>query len=203
MGQARRPSSSRVGHVHEQARSHASSSRSRRRGDRRCPHVDELPGRTFVGSEPPALLPRGRDGEEVDACLYLIAIDMEMEPLPALETRAGDRPRRLQDDPGHVHDAALVPWLEKTAIGDCDVADEHTSELVEVAPRSSSRPRSSGARRPATRSRPDRSRVTSSRIPTRRQPSDTRASSRCIMDYDMLATTKDELADRHTGRWAR
>ena len=29
----------------------------------------------------------------------------------------------------------LVPWLEKTAMVICDVADEHTSELVEVAPR--------------------------------------------------------------------
>ena len=75
-------------------------------------------------------------GEEgLHACLYLIAIDMEMEPLPGFEyasweTGYGDF-KMIPD----MSTMRLVPWLEKTAMVICDVADEHTSELVEVAPR--------------------------------------------------------------------
>ncbi len=75
-------------------------------------------------------------GEEgLHACLYLIAIDMEMEPLPGFEyasweTGYGDF-KMIPD----MSTLRLVPWLEKTAMVICDVADEHTGELVEVAPR--------------------------------------------------------------------
>ena len=48
-------------------------------------------------------------GEEgLHACLYLLAIDMEMEPLPRLRVRElGDRLRRLPHGARHVH-VALV-----------------------------------------------------------------------------------------------
>ena len=44
-------------------------------------------------------------GEEgLHACLYLLAIDMEMEPLPGYAYASlGDRLRRLPDGPGHEH----------------------------------------------------------------------------------------------------
>ena len=75
-------------------------------------------------------------GEEgLHACLYLLAIDMEMEPLPGYkyaswETGYGDF--RMVPD---ISTLRLVPWLEKTAMVICDIADEETGEPVEVAPR--------------------------------------------------------------------
>jgi len=75
-------------------------------------------------------------GEEgLHACLYLLAIDMEMEPLPGYEyasweTGYGDF--RMVPD---VSTLRWCPWLEKTAMVICDIADEDTGEPVEVAPR--------------------------------------------------------------------
>jgi len=75
-------------------------------------------------------------GEEgLHACLYLLAIDMEMEPLPGYryaswETGYGDF--KLVPD---ISTLRLVPWIDKTAMVICDVADEETDEPVEVAPR--------------------------------------------------------------------
>ena len=75
-------------------------------------------------------------GEEgLHACLYLLAIDMEMEPLPGYEyasweTGYGDF--RMVPDMSTLR---ICPWLEKTAMVICDIADEETGEPVEVAPR--------------------------------------------------------------------
>jgi glutamine synthetase len=75
-------------------------------------------------------------GEEgLHACLYLLAIDMEMEPLPGYkyaswETGYGDF--LMVPD---LSTLRMVPWLEKTAMVICDVNDEETKEPVEVAPR--------------------------------------------------------------------
>src|SRR5688572_21707250 len=91
----------------------------------------------FVGKRilPQFFLEEVMGEEGLHACLYLIAIDMEMEPLPGFEyasweTGYGDF-KMIPD----MATMRLVPWLEKTAMVICDVADEHTSELVEVAPR--------------------------------------------------------------------
>ena len=58
-------------------------------------------------------------GEEgLHACLYLLAIDMEMEPLPGLRVRVvGDRLRRLPDGAGHEH-APMVPVDREDRDGD-------------------------------------------------------------------------------------
>jgi glutamine synthetase len=75
-------------------------------------------------------------GEEgLHACLYLLAIDMEMEPLPGYsyaswETGYGDF-RMIPD----MSTLRWVPWLEKTVMVICDIADEETGQPVEVAPR--------------------------------------------------------------------
>ena len=75
-------------------------------------------------------------GEEgLHACLYLLAIDMEMEPLPGYkyaswETGYGDF-KMIPD----ITTLRLCPWLEKTAMVICDIADEDTGEPVEVSPR--------------------------------------------------------------------
>lgn len=69
------------------------------------------------------------------ACDYLLACDMEMDPVP------GYRFASWEDGYG---DVRCVPdrttlrrasWLERTAVVLCDVVDEDTGELVEVAPR--------------------------------------------------------------------
>jgi glutamine synthetase len=109
-------------------------------------------------------------GEEgLHACLYLIAIDMEMEPLPGFEyasweTGYGDF-KMIPD----MSTMRLVPWLEKTAMVICDVADEHTSELLEFYLFNDSYEEAAAKRYQGI------------------QPS-----SPYIMDYHMLATTKDE-----------
>jgi glutamine synthetase len=75
-------------------------------------------------------------GEEgLHACLYLLAIDMEMEPLPGYQYASWDTGygdfRMIPD----ISTLRLCPWLEKTAMVICDIADEETGEPVEVAPR--------------------------------------------------------------------
>src|SRR5213596_1141193 len=75
-------------------------------------------------------------GEEgLHACLYLLAIDMEMEPLPGYDYASWDTG---YGDFRMVPDMATMrvcPWLEKTAMVICDIANEDTGEPVEVAPR--------------------------------------------------------------------
>ena len=69
-------------------------------------------------------------------CDYLLAVDMEMEPVP------GYRFANWEHGYGDFH---LVPdlqtlrmasWLDRTAMVLCDVEDEGTHQLVSVAPRS-------------------------------------------------------------------
>ncbi len=69
------------------------------------------------------------------ACDYLLACDMEMEPVPGYKftswaTGYGDF--RLVPDLTTLRHAS---WLEKTAIVICDVYNEEKDELVEIAPR--------------------------------------------------------------------
>src|SRR6266550_4390870 len=75
-------------------------------------------------------------GEEgLHACLYLLAIDMEMEPLPGYAYASWDTG---YGDFMMVPDLAtlrMCPWLEKTAMVLCDIHDEETKDPVEVAPR--------------------------------------------------------------------
>src|SRR4249920_4112256 len=73
---------------------------------------------------PDFFLEEGLGEEGLHACLYLLAIDMEMEPLPGYayaswETGYGDF--RMVPD---LSTLRLVPWLEKTAMVLCDIADE-------------------------------------------------------------------------------
>ena len=137
-------------------------------------------------------------GEEgLHACLYLIAIDMEMEPLPGFEyasweTGYGDF-KMIPD----MSTMRLVPWLEKTAMVICDVADEHTSELVEVAPRTILRRQVERAQAAGYTFK------TGSELEfylfkdsyeeaAAKRYQGIQPSSPYIMDYHMLATTKDE-----------
>ena len=85
-------------------------------------------GRWFVGH-----LLRG-DGA-IHACNYLMAVDVDMTPLPGY--------RFANWEQGYGDFAAVpdlgtlrrIPWLDKTALVVCDLEDEATGEPVEVSPR--------------------------------------------------------------------
>jgi glutamine synthetase len=73
--------------------------------------------------------------EGLHACLYLVTVDMEMEPLPGYkyanwDTGYGDF--KMAPD---LKTLRLVPWLEKTALVICDVISEEGDEPVAVTPR--------------------------------------------------------------------
>ena len=137
-------------------------------------------------------------GEEgLHACLYLLAIDMEMEPLPGYEyasweTGYGDF--RMVPD---VATLRLCPWLEKTAMVICDVADEEDGSPVAVSPRQILKMQIAHAAELGFVVK------TGSELEfylfkdsfddlAERGYRDPRPSSSYIMDYHMLQTTKDE-----------
>src|SRR5205823_15087214 len=71
----------------------------------------------------------------VHGCNYLLAVDMEMEPLPGYayaswETGYGD----LKAVPDF-STSRRIPWLEKTALVIGDAFDEETGQEIDVAPR--------------------------------------------------------------------
>jgi glutamine synthetase len=69
------------------------------------------------------------------ACNYLLACDMEMDPVPGYAFASWEKG---YGDVLCVPDLATLrraAWLEKTAIVLCDVLDEKTEKPVEVAPR--------------------------------------------------------------------
>ena len=135
--------------------------------------------------------------EGLHACLYLLAIDMEMEPLPGYayaswDTGYGDF-RMIPD----LATLRLCPWLEKTAMVICDIADEETSEPTAVAPRAILRAQIAAAAEMGYLIK------TGSELEfylfkdsfeamADRGYRDARPSSSYIMDYHMLQTTKDE-----------
>lgn len=70
-----------------------------------------------------------------EACNYLLAADVDMNPLPGYRSFNWDQG---YGDFSLVPDLAtlrLLPWLEKTAFVVCDLVDEGSREPVEVSPR--------------------------------------------------------------------
>ena len=137
-------------------------------------------------------------GEEgLHACLYLLAVDMEMEPLPGYqyaswETGYGDF--KMMPD---LTTLRLCPWLEKTAMVICDITDEDTGEPVEVAPRQILKRQIERAADAGfvvkTGSELEFYLFQDSyQAAADRRYQDLRPSSTYIMDYHMLQTTKDE-----------
>ncbi|MDP9330278.1 MAG: glutamine synthetase family protein [Actinomycetota bacterium] len=137
-------------------------------------------------------------GEEgLHACLYLLAIDMEMEPLPGYEYASWDTGYgdfRMVPD---VSTLRLCPWLEKTAMVICDIADEEDGSPVAVSPRQILKNQIARAADMGFLIK------TGSELEfylfkdsfdelAERRYLDPRPSSSYIMDYHMLQTTKDE-----------
>src|SRR6266851_9255266 len=86
-----------------------------------------LVGRFFVDE----VIPHG-----MHACDYLLACDMEMDPVPGYAFTSwakgyGDF-RPIPD----FNTMRILSWHEKTALVLCDVASESSDELVPMAPRS-------------------------------------------------------------------
>jgi glutamine synthetase len=73
--------------------------------------------------------------EGIEVCNYLVAVDVDMTPLPGYrfanwEQGYGDV-RAVPD----LSTIRLCPWIERTALVLCDLADVATGEPVEVSPR--------------------------------------------------------------------
>lgn len=74
-------------------------------------------------------------GGSIEACNYLLAVDVEMNPLPGYRAFNWERG---YGDLSAVPDQTtirMVPWLERTALVLCDVVDEATHQPIEVSPR--------------------------------------------------------------------
>jgi glutamine synthetase len=139
--------------------------------------------------------------EGLHACLYLLAIDMEMEPLPGYEYASWDTGYgdfRMVPD---LTTLRICPWLEKTAMVICDIADEETGEPVEVAPRQILKHQierasqmgyviKTGSELEFYLFKDPYDQIAASGY------RDLRPSSPYIMDYHMLQTTKDEWVIR-------
>ncbi|HEX9260310.1 MAG TPA: glutamine synthetase, partial [Acidimicrobiales bacterium] len=73
--------------------------------------------------------------EGIEACNYLLAVDVDMTPLPGYrfanwELGYGDF-RAVAD----FDTLRLVPWIDKTALVICDVVDVDSGEAISVSPR--------------------------------------------------------------------
>ncbi len=74
-------------------------------------------------------------GGELHACDYLLACDIEMEPIPGYKFTSWEQGYgdfRLHPD---MNTLRVCDWLDKTAIVLCDVYEERRDALVNVAPR--------------------------------------------------------------------
>ncbi|HZN14205.1 MAG TPA: glutamine synthetase family protein [Acidimicrobiales bacterium] len=75
------------------------------------------------------------EGDGVHACNYLLAVDVDMTPVPGYEFASWDEG---YGDVKAVPDMATlrrIPWLEKTALVMCDLVDEDEGAPVAVSPR--------------------------------------------------------------------
>ncbi len=75
------------------------------------------------------------EAEGVEACNYLLALDVEMTPLPGYRFANWDQGYGDVKAVPDLSTLRVVPWLERTALVLCDVVDVETGEPVEVSPR--------------------------------------------------------------------
>src|SRR5436853_4397418 len=162
----------------------------------------DLQGR-FMGKRvlPDFFLEEILGSEGLHACLYLLAVDMEMEPLPGYEYASWETG---YGDFAMVPDMStlrLCPWLEKTALVICDIADEDDGSPVQVSPRQILKEQIARAASMGFQVK------TGSELEfylfkdsyeelAERGYREPRPSSSYIMDYHMLQTTKDECIIR-------
>lgn len=71
----------------------------------------------------------------IEACNYLLAVDVEMTPLPGYRAFNWEQGYGDFSAVPDLTTLRLVPWLERTALVLCDVVDEHDRSPVDVSPR--------------------------------------------------------------------
>jgi glutamine synthetase len=74
--------------------------------------------------------------KETHGCNYLLAVDVDMEPVPGYKSASWEKGYGdyvIKPDLGTIR---RMPWLPKTAMVLSDLLDHHTHELVPYAPRS-------------------------------------------------------------------
>lgn len=72
----------------------------------------------------------------MEACNYLLAVDVDMTPLPGYRAFNWDQGYGDLSAVPDLSTLRLVPWLERTALVLCDVVDEQDRTPIDVAPRS-------------------------------------------------------------------
>src|ERR1700704_2422131 len=73
--------------------------------------------------------------EPVHACNYLLAVDVDMNPLTGYQFANGKQGYGAVAVMPALATRPRIPWLEATALVVCDVVDEDRGEPVEVSPR--------------------------------------------------------------------
>lgn len=71
----------------------------------------------------------------VEACNYLLAVDVEMNPLPGYRAFNWEQGYGDFSAVPDLSTIRMVPWLEKTALVLCDLVDEGSRQPIEVSPR--------------------------------------------------------------------
>jgi glutamine synthetase len=74
-------------------------------------------------------------GDGVHACNYLLAVDVDMNPLPGYEFASWDEGYGDVKAVPDMRTLRRIPWLEATALVMCDLVDEDTGGPIEVSPR--------------------------------------------------------------------
>ena len=72
----------------------------------------------------------------MEACNYLLAVDVDMTPLPGYQAFNWDQGYGDLSAVPDLETLRLLPWLERTALVLCDVVDEQDRTPIDVAPRS-------------------------------------------------------------------
>jgi glutamine synthetase len=74
-------------------------------------------------------------GDGIEACNYLLAVDVDMTVLSGFEFANWDKGYGDFVCRPDLSTLRVVPWLEKTALVMCDLFDEHAETPIDVAPR--------------------------------------------------------------------
>jgi glutamine synthetase len=74
-------------------------------------------------------------GDGIEACNYLLAVDVDMTVLPGFEFTSWDQGYGDFVCRPDLATSRIVPWLEKTALVLCDLFDERTGDPIAVSPR--------------------------------------------------------------------
>jgi glutamine synthetase len=69
------------------------------------------------------------------SCNYLLAADLEMEPVPGFETTSWERGYGDYTMAPDLATLRRIPWLPGTALVLCDIMDHHGQEPISVSPR--------------------------------------------------------------------